>query len=52
MLIGIIHFLLYYINVDIIKLYNYRVINNDHFNDTIEQLENSINEFKHNDYDL
>ena len=61
LIIGLLHFSLYYMNVDIIQLYKKAIIHEDniihedhsikekYFNDTIEQLQNSINEFKHNE---
>ena len=60
LIIGLLHFSLYYMNVDIIQLYKKNIIENNiihednstkekYFNDIIEQLQNSINEFKHNE---
>lgn len=55
LIIGLLHFTLYYMNVDIIQLYKKNIIHEDnstkeeYFNDIIEQLQNSINEFKHNE---
>lgn len=61
LIIGLLHFSLYYMNVDIIQLYKKNMkhdnniiqednsIKENYFNDTIEQLQNSINEFKHNE---
>lgn len=59
LIIGLLHFSLYYMNVDIIQLYKKNIIQENniiheddsikekYFNDTIKQLQNSINEFKH-----
>lgn len=73
LIIGLLHFSLYYMNVNIIQLYKKNIIHEDniiqenniiyedniihednitkekYFNEMIEQLQNSINEFKHNE---